>query len=143
MSTPESNEYSVPETSYSRDIENNVFRGIVIETLSEISSIGLVEGGFFESFVHNPEKARGITIVQDPKTRSLSVKIEVAIQYGASIPAKAEEIQTAVVRNLTAITGIHVAEVHVVFKDIVSNRPPHSPHVPQQLDPHEFEDRFE
>ena len=137
-------EYSLPDTTYSRDIENRVFRGIIIKTLSQITGIGLVEGGFFESLIGNPDKAQGITTLQDPKNHSLKVKIEVSVQFGVSIPEKAEEIQTAVVRELTAMTGIHVAEVHVVFKELFHNsaspQPTKTPCDPDIINADEFED---
>jgi uncharacterized alkaline shock family protein YloU len=137
-------EYTLPDTTYSRDIENKVFRGIIIKTLSQISGIGLVEGGFFESLIGNPDRAQGITTVQDPKNHSLKVKIEVSIQFGVSIPEKAEEIQNAVVRELTAMTGIHVAEVHVVFKELFQNallpQIAKASSDPDTIEPDEFED---
>lgn len=40
--------------------------------------------------------------------------------YGTSIPGKAEEIQTKIAEEITKLTGLHVASVHVVFKNVIS-----------------------
>lgn len=112
-------EFDLPETVYSRDIENRVFHGIIVKTLSRISGIGLVEGRFFDNLIGRLDRIKGISTQQDPTTQSLKVKIEVGIQYGISIPQKAEEIQGAVVEDLVKMTGVRVSEVHVVFKQIL------------------------
>jgi len=113
-------EFDLPETVYSRDIENRVFQGIIVKTLSQISGIGLLEGRFFDNLVGRIDRIKGISTQQDPTTQSLKVRIEVSIQYGISIPEKAEEIQAAVVEDLVKMTGVRVSEVHVVFKGLTS-----------------------
>jgi len=113
-------EFDLPDTVYSRDIENKVFQGIIIKTLSQISGIGLLEGSFFDNLIARIDRIKGISTQQDPTSQSLKVKIEVSIQYGVSIPQKAEEIQAAVVEDLVKMTGVRVSEVHVVFKRLLS-----------------------
>ena len=113
-------EFDIPETYFIRDIENRVFQGIVLQCLSEIEGIGLVEGNFIDSiFSRGQEGIAGIHVEQDSKNHSVIVKIEINIQYGFSIPEKAEEIQTRVANEITKITGLHVSCVHVVFKNVL------------------------
>jgi uncharacterized alkaline shock family protein YloU len=111
-------EFELPDTTYSRDIENRVFQGIVLKTLSRISGIGLLEGTFLENLIGRIDKVNGISTEQDTKTQSVKIKIEISVQYGVSIPKKAEEIQTAVVEEITNMTGLRVSEIHVVFKEL-------------------------
>lgn len=114
-------EFNLPETFYVRDIENRVFQGIVLQCLSEIEGIGLIEGNFIDSiFSRGQEGIAGIHVEQDSKNQSVIIKIEINIQYGFSIPEKAEEIQTQVAHEITKITGLHVSCVHVVFKNVLS-----------------------
>lgn len=116
----DTNEFDIPETYFIRDVENRVFQGIVLQCLSEIEGIGLVEGNFIDSiFSRGQEGIAGIHVDQDSKNHSVTVKIEINVQYGFSIPEKAEEIQTRVANEITKITGLHVSCVHVVFKNVL------------------------
>lgn len=113
-------EFELPETVFVRDIENRVFQGIVLQCLSEIDGIGLVEGNFINSiFSRGPEGVAGIHAEQDNKNHSVNIKLEVNIQYGISIPEKAEEIQSRISEEITKLTGLHVSSVHVVFKNVL------------------------
>lgn len=139
-------EFELPDTTYSRDIENKLFQGIVLKTLSRISGIGLLEGTFLGNLI---DKIKGISTEQDAKTQSVKIKIEVSIQYGLSIPKKAEEIQTAVVEEITKMTGLRVSEIHVVFKELMREEAPQeeapSPPIPIEVAStfsHEFESEF-
>ena len=114
-------EFELPETLFVRDIENRVFQGIVLQCLSEVEGIGLIEGNLIDSLFNRgtPEGISGITAEQDNKNHSVSVKIEVNVCYGVSIPEKADEIQTRISDEITKITGLHVSCVHVVFKNVI------------------------
>lgn len=114
-------EFELPETLYVRDIENRVFQGIVLQCLSRIDGIALVEGNFMDNIFSrgSVEGVKGIYIEQDNKNPSVSIKIEVNICYGYSIPEKAEEIQAIVAEEVTKLTGLHVSCVHVVFKSVM------------------------
>jgi uncharacterized alkaline shock family protein YloU len=116
-------EFELPDTIYSRDIENRVFQGIVLKILSRISGIGLLEGTFLEDLIGRVDKVKGISTEQDTKTQSVKIRIEVSVQYGVSIPKKAEEIQTAVVEEITKMTGLRVSEIHVIFKELSRELP--------------------
>jgi uncharacterized alkaline shock family protein YloU len=113
-------EFELPETHFVRDIENKVFQGIVLQALSKIPGIAPIEGNFIDNIFGRgvTEGTKGITIEQDNKNHSVGVKIEVNICYGFSIPEKAEAIQMVCSEEITKLTGLHVAYVHVVFKNI-------------------------
>ncbi len=116
-------EFELPETVFIRDIENRVFQGIVVKCLSNIEGVSPVTGNFIDNILGRDslEGIRGIHIEQDSKHQCVFVKIEVNVGFGISIPQKANEIQTAVTEEITELTGLHVSEIHVVFKNIVSN----------------------
>ncbi len=114
-------EFEFPETVYVRDIENQVFQGIVLKTLADIEGITLIEGNFLDSLLgrESLEGIKGIYAEQDSKSQSVSIKIEINVCFGISIPEKAQEIQEKVDAEITRLTGLHVSRVHVVFKNIV------------------------
>lgn len=114
-------EFELPETIYSRDIENQVFQNIVLQCLMKIDGIALVEKNFINNLLgRSPAtNTNSIYIEQDSKAPSVSVKVEVNCSYGLSIPEKAEEIQFKIADAITKATGLHVSSVHVVFKDIL------------------------
>ncbi len=115
-------EFEIPETLYVRDIENRVFQGIVLQCLSRVEGIALVEGNFIDNIFDRGtlEGIKGIYVEQDNKNRSVNVKIEVNVCYGCSIPEKAEEIQTLCTQEITKLTGLHVSNVHIVFKNVIT-----------------------
>lgn len=114
-------ELQFPETLFIRDIENKVFQSIVLQCLAEIDGISLIEGTFFDSILgrNGSETAKGIHAEQDHKNRSVNIKLEVNVCYGTPIPAKAEEIQAKIAKEVTNMTGLHVATVHVIFKNVI------------------------
>jgi len=117
-------ELELPDTVYVRDIENRVFQEIVLECLSKIAGISAVEGNILDNILGRNESIKGVQAEQDLKNHSISLKVEVNIAYGMSIPEKAEEIQNLIAEEITKLTGLHVAAVHVVFKALIS---PHNP----------------
>ncbi|MBA3957499.1 MAG: Asp23/Gls24 family envelope stress response protein [Parachlamydiaceae bacterium] len=114
-------EFELPDTMFVSHIDAKVFQGIALQCLSQIDGIALVEGGFMSSFFgrNGPEVGCGVHSEQDSRNHSVSIKIEVNIQYGLSIPEKAEEIQTKVVEEITRLTGLHVSSVYVAFRSII------------------------
>lgn len=113
-------EFELPETVFVRDIDNRVFQEIVLQCLATIPGILPIEGNILDSILGRSEGIKGIQAEQDPKTHTVSIKVEVSISYGLSIPEKADEIQTRVAEEITKITGLHVDLVHVVFKSLIS-----------------------
>lgn len=114
-------QFELPETIFIRDIENNVFQGIILQCLVNIEGISLVEGNFIDNMLGRGglEGIKGITAEQDSKSQAVKVKVKVNIYYGFSIPDKAEEIQTKIAEQITRLCGLHVAVVHVVFEKVV------------------------
>lgn len=114
-------EFELPETVFIRDIENRVFQSIVLQCLSQIEGISLVEGNFIDHmFGRSSEGVKGIYAEQDEKNHSVNIKVEVNVLFGTIIPTKAEEIQTQIAEEITKLTGLHVGSVHVVFKNVIS-----------------------
>ena len=114
-------EFELPETVFIRDIDNKVFQGIILQCLSTIEGISLVEGNFIDNILDRggPEGIKGIVAEQDNKSQSVDIRVEVNVCYGCSIPEKAEEIQTKVAEEITRLTGLHVATIHTVFKNVI------------------------
>lgn len=119
-------EVEFPDTSFGRDIENKVLQSIVVQCLLSIQGIGLVEGNLLDYFLGREpaERISGIQVEQDPKTRSIQVKIEINVAYGVVIADKADEIHGKVARELSRLTGLRVSSVHVVFKDLMTGLAP-------------------
>jgi len=113
-------EFELPETVYSLDIEDQVLHGIVIKTLSKIPRIGLLEGSFLDNLMGRLDRVKGISTEQDPTSAAVKIHIAVKVHYGVNIPQKAEEIQSAIVEDITKLTGMRVAEVYVIFKDLIT-----------------------
>jgi uncharacterized alkaline shock family protein YloU len=116
-------EIELPDTVFVRDIETRVFQGIVVQTLAKISGIGLLEGNLFDSLLGREiESVKGIHVEQDQKKHSVDIRVEINIDFGVAIPEKAEEIQTRLVEEISRWTGLHVASVHVIFKDLIHDK---------------------
>lgn len=114
-------EFELPETTFIRDIDTRVFQGIILQCLSQIEGISPVEGNFIDSILgrSSTEVSNGIHSEQDSSSQSVSIKIEVNIYYGISIPEKSEEIQSKVVEEITRLTGLRVSSVHIVFRNLI------------------------
>ena len=124
------------ETVFVRDIENKVFQTIVLQCLARVDGISLLGGTFIDNILGRDqnEAVRGIHAEQDSKSRSVNCKVEVNIRYGMPIPDKAEEIQNLISREITRLTGLHVACVHVVFKNVVLQTPKIDPELRNKRD---------
>lgn len=117
-------ELQLPETVFIRDIDNRVFQSIALECLGKIEDVSLIEGNLIDSFLgrEGTEKLKGIFVEQDQKNHSVKLKIEINVHHGVSLPEKAEEIQTKIAHEVSKITALHVAAVHVVFKNMISKK---------------------
>ena len=113
-------EIELPDTIFIRDIETRVFQAICLQTLAKIEGIGLLEGNIIDSLLgREQERVKGIHVEQDQKKHSVGIRVEINIAYGISIPEKAEEVQTRLTEEITRWTGLHVATVHIIFKNLV------------------------
>jgi uncharacterized alkaline shock family protein YloU len=137
----DSKEIDLPETVFIRDIESRVFQTIALQTLSLIEGVSMLEGNLIDSFLgrDGPDRVKGISVDQDPKKPSVKIKIEVNVAYGISLPEKAEEIQTKIAQEISRLTGLHVASVHVVFRNLILPKDPES----EQEEIHEITDATE
>ncbi|MCH9634172.1 MAG: hypothetical protein S4CHLAM7_09150 [Chlamydiae bacterium] len=118
-------ELEVPETTYVRDIENRVFQAIVLQVLTRVEHINLLEGNLIDAILNrgNVERIKGIFVEQDSKSPTIKIKVEVNVHYGISIPEKAKEIQQCVAEEVNKLTGLHVSCVHVIFKSMYIDEP--------------------
>ncbi|MEM8728102.1 MAG: Asp23/Gls24 family envelope stress response protein [Chlamydiota bacterium] len=118
-------ELEFADTVFIRDIETRVFQAIVIKCLGEIEGVALLEGTLLDNLLgrEGNERIKGIHVEQDSKNHSVSIKVEVNIAHGISIPEKAEEVQTKIAAEVCKLTGLHVALVHVVFKALIADEP--------------------
>ncbi len=118
VQTFDTKEFELPDTLFVRDIEDRVFQAIILQCLSNVEGISLLEGSFFDNILgrDNVEGVKGIAAEQNSKNQAINVKVEVNISYGISIPDKATEIQSRIAKEITKFTGLHVSCVHVVFK---------------------------
>ena len=114
-------ELQYTDTVFVRDIETRVFQAITVKCLSNIDGIALLEGTLFDNLLgrEGSERIKGIYVEQDAKSHSVNIKVELNIAYGISIPEKSEEIQTKLVDDVVRLTGLHVASVHVIFKNLL------------------------
>lgn len=118
----DSKEFELPETTFTQDIDNKIFQTIVVQTLLKIEGITLLEEtGFIDSLLRRAttDHLNGIHIEQDEKSHSINIRMELNILYGVSIPQKAEEIHTNLAKELTKLTGLHINNIHVVFKNVI------------------------
>jgi uncharacterized alkaline shock family protein YloU len=114
-------EIELPNTLFIRDIETRVLQGIVLQALSKIEHISFIEGNIFDSLLgRDLERVKGIHVEQEQKGRSVSVRVEINIVYGISIPEKSEEIHLKLNEEITKWTGLHVASIHIVFKELIA-----------------------
>ncbi|MDJ0651601.1 MAG: Asp23/Gls24 family envelope stress response protein [Simkaniaceae bacterium] len=118
-------ELTFADTVFIRDIETRVFQAIVIKCLVEIEGVALLEGTLLDNLLgrEGNERIKGIHVEQDSKNHSVSIKVEINIAHGISIPQKAEEIQTKIATEVCKVTGLHVSVVHVVFKALLADEP--------------------
>ncbi len=113
-------EVELPETVYIRDIETRVFQTICLQTLANIDGIGLLGGNLIDALLGRElDRVKGIYVEQDGKKHSVTIRVEVNIAYGLSIPEKAEEIQSKLAEAISDLTGLHVASIHIIFKNVI------------------------
>lgn len=117
-------EMDLPDTVFIWDIETKVFQSIITQCLSKIEGVALLEGSFIDNLLGRDvnDGVKGIHVEQDQKQHSIQVKIEITVAYGISIPQKAEEIQEKVTEAISALTGLHVGSVHVIFKNLIPHK---------------------
>lgn len=117
-------ELHLPETTMVHDIETKFFQSITIQTIKKIEGVEVVGNSpLINNILGNDDKIYGVFIEQDQKKHEVSIKVEVNIRYGMSIPEKAEQIQMQVIKDISSLTGVHVSMMHVIFKNIIEDHP--------------------
>jgi len=124
-------EIEFADTVFVHDIESRVFQAIVVKCLAEIEGVALLEGNLFDNLLgrEGNERIKGIHVEQDQKNHSVSIKVEIKVAHGISIPGKSAEIQSEIAAEVSRLTGLHVACVHVIFKALISE-----PSIMQEMD---------
>lgn len=112
------------DTVFVRDIDSRVFQSIAVKSLDQIEGVAVVGGTLIDNLLgrESADRIKGIYVEQDLNNQSVSLKIEVHIAFGLSIPEKSEEIQEKVAKDVSALTGLHVSCVHVIFKGIIPDK---------------------
>ncbi|MBJ7449288.1 MAG: Asp23/Gls24 family envelope stress response protein [Parachlamydiales bacterium] len=114
-------EFELPDTVLVSNIETRVFHSIVLQCLSKIDGIALLENTLIDDLLGRDEveSIKGIDVEQEDISHAISVKVEINVAYGLSLPKKAEEIQFKIIEEITNLTGLHVSSVYVVFKNMI------------------------
>jgi uncharacterized alkaline shock family protein YloU len=116
-------ELHLPETTMIHDIETKFFQSITLQAIKKIDGVEIAHNSLLiENLLGSDDKISGVFVEQDQKKHEVSIKVEVNIRYGMSIPEKAEQIQMQVVKDVSSLTGVHVSMVHVIFKNIIENQ---------------------
>ncbi|MCP5469410.1 MAG: Asp23/Gls24 family envelope stress response protein [Chlamydiales bacterium] len=118
----DSKEFEVPKTVFSHDIETRVIQVIILHCLNKIGGVSLMGGTLIDTLFGrgDVERVKGIFVEQDSKNHLVKVKIEVNVEYGMTIPEISQKVQNQVVEEITKLTGLHVASVHLVVKGLIS-----------------------
>ena len=124
----DSKEFHLPETTLVHDIETKFFQSITLEAIKKIEGVEIASSSpLINNILGNENKIYGVIVEQDQKKHEVSIKVEINIRYGMSIPEKAEQIQMQVVKDISSLTGVHVSLVHVIFKNIIECHPTYAP----------------
>lgn len=111
-------EIQLPTTDFIFDIETKVIQAICFQCIQKVEGFSSLESGLIDNLLGH-ETYKGINVQQDSKQHAVMIKLEVGIAYGVSLPQKAEQIQSLVVQEISALTGLHVGSVHVIFKHLI------------------------
>lgn len=131
----DTNELTLPETLFIHDIDSRVFQAIALQCIVSTDGLASLEANLLDSFLgrDSTERAKGIHVEQSEKEHSVNFRIEVNIAYGIAIGPKAKELQEKVSVEVSRLTGLHVACVHVIFKNIF--HPKTHPAIAESLPP--------
>ncbi len=116
----DTSELTLPETLFIHDIDSRVFQAIALQCIVSTEGLASLAANLLDSFLgrDSTERAKGIHVEQSEKEHSVNFRIEVNIAYGIAIGPKAKELQEKVSVEVSRLTGLHVACVHVIFKNI-------------------------
>lgn len=114
-------EVDFAETLCVRDIESRLFQALVLKIIDKIEGVAPAGGNIIDNIFgrDNSERVKTVFVEQDLKKHAVSIRVEINVRYGVSIPQKAEEVQTKIAEEVSKYTGLHVSRVHVIFKDLI------------------------
>ena len=102
-------------------IHENVIASIVRKVACSVEGVSKISGS---SFVDNiaemvgSKKMHDRSIVVDMGDSSVSVEVSINLVYGVSLPEVAEKVQKAVADEIIRLTGLKVAKVNIVIREI-------------------------
>lgn len=129
-------ELEVVKTEFCREVDTRVLQGIVLQVLAKIEGIAFIEGTLFDSLLgRDLERIKGIHVEQQ-KGKGVVIKVEINIVYGISIPKKSEEIQNRLMQEVALWTGLEIASIHIIFKELIA---PISEAEEESVDEEDFE----
>ena len=102
-------------------IHENVIASIVRKVACSVEGVSKISGS---SFVDNiaemvgSKKMHDRSIVVEMGDSSVSVEVSINLVYGVSLPEVAEKVQKAVADEIIRLTGLKVAKVNIVIREI-------------------------
>lgn len=128
MTTADHDEHSQPTTRYDDQptlgdikINHNVVAGIVRLAALRIPGVAGVGGGIVdgisELFAKREADHRGVKVTEDAED-NYYVEVRLIVAYGAEIGKTAYEVQVAVAKQVSAMTGKPVRKVDIIIEGV-------------------------
>lgn len=100
---------------------NGVIEKIVSIACKDVPGVVGMKGGFINRVQEtitgtSPTKGVSVEVMQD---NSVRVNISILMEYGAFAPKVFEDVKRAVVKELSAMTGLEVSGVNLRIEDVV------------------------
>ena len=113
-------------------VDNDVIRNIALKAATDINGVYELKGGYISSIWNKLIRggtARGVKL-EFQNASEVRIILKLVVEYGASIPYVAEEVQENVRKVVEHMTGLNISEVAVNIlgmvevkkKDMVSER---------------------
>ena len=102
-------------------IHENVIASIVRKVACSVEGVSKISGS---SFVDNiaemvgSKKMHDRSITVEMGDSSVSVEVSINLVYGVSLPEVAQKVQKAVSDEIIRLTGLKVAKVNIVIREI-------------------------
>ncbi|MEO0055748.1 MAG: hypothetical protein RLZZ50_1695 [Verrucomicrobiota bacterium] len=119
--TPPTTRYDDQPTLGDIKINHNVVAGIVRLATLRVAGVAGVGGGIVdgisELFAKREVDHRGVKVTEDAED-NYYVEIRLVVAYGAEIGKTAYQVQVAVAKQVTAMTGKPVRKVDVIIEGV-------------------------
>ncbi len=102
-------------------IHENVIATIVRRIACSVEGVSKISGS---SFVDNiaemvgSKKMHDRSIIVDMGESSVSVEVSINLLYGVQLPKVAAAVQEAVAKEITKLTGLKVARINIIVREI-------------------------